>query len=565
MTGGADDIKVLALYLPQFHPIPENDKWWGKGFTEWTNVARAKSLFDGHHQPQIPADLGFYDLRLRETRHQQVELAKTYGIHGFCFYYYWFAGRRVLERPLDEFASDVDLDFPFCVCWANENWTRRWDGAEHEVLLGQNHTPETDRAILDDLLPLLKNPRYIHVDGRPLFVVYRPSLIPNIERTAESWRAAAQRAGLPGLYLCTVEAFGHSFTNPCRIGFDAAMEFPPHGFGFSCPNIAPTIPHLPAAFTGKILDYHAMVDQFINRRTPPYKLFRGVAPSWDNSARRGLNATIFTHASPEAFAVWLSFAVDYTVRHHPPHERLIFVNAWNEWAEGAHLEPDQKNGHRYLENLRCAVADSSGRRRLLAELADLNDNSHEQRLHHFDRLRAQIEVNLAPLTSSARAHEPKRETHSVFLPESACPGLMGVLIPGGVICFEKINRFDMAAREITLDPRRLAYFRGWAHLPNSFGADVRVVLALIDESNSQSYFAVVPVREVRTDVPNRPADEIGFELYATLDAVPPGHYRLAIIQEPKNTACGVIRFAPVWICLRENSEVIPFDKHRCAA
>lgn len=217
-------IRAIAFYLPQFHPVPENDEWWGKGFTEWTNVTKAKPAFRNHYQPHLPSDLGFYDLRLPEIREQQAELARQYGIHGFCYYHYWFNGRRILERPLNEVLSSGNPDFPFCVCWANENWTRVWDGGEKELLLKQEYSLEDDRAHIRSLIDTLSDERYIRIDNKPLFLVYRTGLLPNPKMTSDVWREEAQKAGLADLYLVRVESHG-DYTDPADIGFDAT--FPP--------------------------------------------------------------------------------------------------------------------------------------------------------------------------------------------------------------------------------------------------------------------------------------------------------------------------------------------------
>src|SRR5215471_1865027 len=218
--------RIIAFYLPQFHPIPENDRWWGQGFTEWTNVAKARPLFRGHHQPHLPADLGFYDLRVPEVRQEQADMARQYGISGFCYYHYWFHGRRLLSRPFDEVLASGRPNFPFCLCWANENWTRSWDGTDREVLLPQRHSPEDDRAHIEYLLQAFQDMRYVRIDGRPLFLVYRTELLPDPARTAEIWRQRAHVAGIGDLYLARVESFV-SDTDPRAIGFDAAIEFAP--------------------------------------------------------------------------------------------------------------------------------------------------------------------------------------------------------------------------------------------------------------------------------------------------------------------------------------------------
>jgi len=341
--------KVLAFYLPQFHPIPENDAWWGKGFTEWANVTRARPMFPGHAQPILPGELGFYDLRLPEVRERQAELARAAGIHGFCYHHYWFNGQRVLERPLNEVITTGTPDLPFCVCWANENWTRRWDGHEDEVLLRQRHTLASDRRFILDLIPCLEDPRYVRVDGRPVIVVYRAELMQNPADTAAVWRDECRRAGLGEIHLCSVYLFKF---DPRPLGFDASIEFPLHHF--PAREITRTLRGLPEGYTGVVRDYPSGVHELIrNPRKVDYRLYRGVMPSWDNTARRmEKGATVYHGATPELYEAWLASAINQ--RHADEgqpgaiRENLVFVNAWNEWAEGAVLEPRRDFGDAYL-------------------------------------------------------------------------------------------------------------------------------------------------------------------------------------------------------------------------
>jgi hypothetical protein len=395
------DLKVIAFYLPQFHPVPENDQWWGKGFTEWTNVKRARPLFKGHYQPHAPADLGYYDLRQPEVRRRQVELARRYGVHGFCYHHYWFGGRRLLERPLNDFLADRDLDFPFCVCWANESWTRRWDGREQEVLLAQKHTPESDARFIDHLLPVLDDPRYIRVNGAPLLLVYRPGLMPEPARTAEAWRRTARRHGLSELHLCCVESFGQQRTPPETVGFDSAVEFPPHGLRPR--DIGSTLEWQSGPQRGQVYDYREVVRQTLTRPDPPYRLFRTAFPSWDNTARRGRDGLAFAHASPDEFELWLTGLVEWTRHHHPEGERLLFVNAWNEWAEGAHLEPDLQFGHQYLEAVRRVAAAPSWEEALPAP-ASLGHN-REELVRQFGVALQRHERSLAGVRTAAAVAE----------------------------------------------------------------------------------------------------------------------------------------------------------------
>ena len=336
-------VRAIAFYLPQYHPIPENDSWWGKGFTEWTNVARAKPLYRGHHQPRIPADLGFYDLRLPEAREAQAALAAGHGLSGFCYYYYWFHGQRLLERPLVDVLEQKRPAFPFCICWANENWTRRWDGHEAEVLIGQEHSAEDDRRFIESLLPFFEDERYMRIDGRPLLLLYRARLLPDLQRTVAIWRTVARAAGLGDLYLAAVQSFDTGEIDPRTWGFDAAVEFPPHGFAVAARRPRGARPE------GRFFDYPKSASSFSARPLPSYPLFRTAMPSWDNSPRRKERAHIFVNDSPEAYERWLRAIVRQTRRFKTGDERIVFINAWNEWAEGNYLEPDMDRGRSYLE------------------------------------------------------------------------------------------------------------------------------------------------------------------------------------------------------------------------
>ncbi len=343
------DIKTIAFYLPQFHPIPENDKWWGKGFTEWTNVSKAVPQFVGHYQPHLPGELGFYDLRLIDVMRQQVELAKNYGIFGFCFHYYWFSGRkRLLERPLNQFLDNKDLDMPFCICWANENWTRRWDGNEQDVLMAQNYSDVDALQFIEDLLPVLKDERYIHINGRPLIIVYRVNQLPDPQGTLNTWREYCAENGLKEPWFVAAQSFG--IKDPRPYGFDAAVEFPPHNCEYK--NYG-DVEFINPDFTGQVVDYNHEVSASKDFEWPDYPLYKTVFPSWDNQARRPGEGSVFYGSSPTGYKEWLTTVADHTIENKSdPEDRLVFVNAWNEWAEGAHLEPDRKYGYAYLQATR---------------------------------------------------------------------------------------------------------------------------------------------------------------------------------------------------------------------
>ena len=359
-------LKLIAVVLPQFHPIKENDEWWGKGFTEWTNVAKARPLFKGHYQPHLPGELGFYDLRLAEARAAQAELAMAHGISGFCYYHYWFNGHRLLERPVDEILASGQPDFPFCLCWANENWTRAWDGRQRQVLMEQRYSDADDDAHIEHLLPFFADRRYIRVQGKPLFIVYKASQLPNPQRTFERWRERALQSGVGEIYLAQFEALGAgSAPDPRACGLDLSIEFAPDWRSLGGQyyvtwkaKVAMALGLLSKAFAShQIFDYQLMIEKTKAKPKPDYPFARCVSPGFDSSPRRPTkNAVILRNNDPLLYEGWLRWALDWTRTHDKTGHRLVFVNAWNEWAEGNHLEPDVKHGRSFLEATQRALA-----------------------------------------------------------------------------------------------------------------------------------------------------------------------------------------------------------------
>ncbi|MCX6279658.1 MAG: glycoside hydrolase family 99-like domain-containing protein [Bacteroidetes bacterium] len=355
-------IRPIAIYLPQYHTIPENDQWWGKGFTEWHNVKRAKPQVINHYQPHIPVDNIYYNLRDPDVRQLQATIAKQHGIYGFCYYHYWFNGKRLLNFPIDEQLRTHRPAFPFCLAWANEDWTRAWDGASGEILINQTYNHSDDLDHIRFLCTVFQDPEYIRVDGKPVFIIYKPVFFPDIQKTLEIWREEAIRLGIGDLYLCYFENEIQK-VDPQTLGFDAAIEFQPNWW------------NLPPLMSGeqveilikdageannwnckhKFFNYSELAElNILSGRQISFKRYRCVVPMWDNTARRMTDATIFLNATPENYAFWLQ-----TVLHdfHPfsTQENFVFINAWNEWGEGNHLEPCKKWGYSYLEATKKAL------------------------------------------------------------------------------------------------------------------------------------------------------------------------------------------------------------------
>jgi lipopolysaccharide biosynthesis protein len=347
--------RVIPFYLPQFHPIPENDRWWGQGFTEWTNVTAARPVYRGHNQPNLPSDLGFYDLRLDAVRQAQMDLASDHGVEGFMYYYYWFAGQRLLSGPVESLLASA-VKKRFCLMWANENWTRRWDGRTSDILMGQDYNRVPAELFIDDVLPFLHDSRYLRVGGMPVLAVYRVGQIPNFASVLDHWRERARAAGIGELFVLNVDVvreFDGLVGRAKQAGLDGTLGFPPHNLKWEW------VPHgglgVNRRFKGNILDYKAMVADADRKMVVlDDHEFPGVMVTFDNTARRQWASDLWFGANPYTFRRWLSAAAS-AVAHREPDRRIVFVNAWNEWAESAVLEPTHRFGRTYLLAVRDVV------------------------------------------------------------------------------------------------------------------------------------------------------------------------------------------------------------------
>lgn len=346
----AKKARAIALYLPQYHPIPENDEWWGPGFTEWTNVSKARPLYRGHYQPHVPADLGFYDLRLAESREAQASMARAYGIEAFCYYHYWFAGRQVLERPFEEVLASGSPDFPFCLCWANQTWSGIWHGAPNRVLLEQTYPGESDhRKHFEALLPAFSDRRYFRVDGKPVFLIYHPNELPFSRQTLELWRDLARLAGLRDLYL--ICETGDPHLDPRSLGYDASVVVQVRRSlrkTLTWRQLALATLRKCSAGGLTVVPYRDAIRNLITAPVDGITTHPCVIPNWDNTARSGTRGLVYHDSTPEEFRIHLRDGIKRT-GHEPEGQRLLFIKSWNEWAEGNHLEPDLKWGKAYLQ------------------------------------------------------------------------------------------------------------------------------------------------------------------------------------------------------------------------
>lgn len=358
-------IKIIAFYLPQFHTIPENDEWWGKGFTEWVNVRKAKPLFKGHEQPRVPLNNNYYDLSKVETLRWQADLAKKYGVAGFCFYHYWFAGgKMLLEKPAEMLLANKDIDLPFCFSWANEPWARTWDGKAHQVLMPQDYGGKEDWIKhFNYLLPFFKDSRYIKINDAPMFVLYKPHSIPNAPEMMTLWNNMAVEAGFNGIHF--VETLRGTQRDNRNLPFRAYVEFEPGRTNFSQHILSLTYKRIRRRFlsfinkiSGKtiLLNQPYKYDDVVKRSIKlisPEGTYSGVCVGWDNTARRGVASTIVLPPTKEQFKAALKAKIHQT--HEIYKTDMVFVNAWNEWCEGTYLEPDEVHGYDYLEAIQEAL------------------------------------------------------------------------------------------------------------------------------------------------------------------------------------------------------------------
>ncbi len=416
-------VKTIAFFLPQFHIIPENDKWWGRGFTEWNNVVRAKPLFRSHYQPHLPADLGFYDLRSQTTQIKQAELAEKFGVHGFCYYYYWFNGVKLLNEPIEQMLATGKPDFPFCVCWANENWSRNWDGQNRHVLMEQKYSKESNLELIREFILMMKDPRYIRHHGKPVLLVYRIKIIPNWLETAQIWREECRKAGIGEIHLCSIR-FGLEPLEgmPEQHGLDSYVLFPPQDMNFV--NVKDSVHDLHPNFGGTIFSYDEVVKGDVDRfRTGyPWPVHRGAMLGWDNTARRLTAARIFTGCTPMRYRGWLKQIVQQENQHNKDSESLLFINAWNEWAEGTTLEPDQRFGTAYLEATHSVIEP------YLEKGKVHNEGSHEPGLKKSDVKKLSSQAAMPKLPEW---HQGKVEYNSNFPTVLLCAHISGHQLFGG--------------------------------------------------------------------------------------------------------------------------------------
>lgn len=362
------DPKLIAYYLPQFYPDSHNTKWWGRGSTEWTNTSKSYPQYIGQYQPRLPGELGFYDLRIQDNIKRQIELANFYGIYGFCFYYYWFDGERVLDLPLDNFAKDDSINFPFSLCWVNESWTRQWSGASDATLIKQPKDVESYKKFINSCLFYFKRENYIKINGKLLLTIYRPEEIPNVKEILLYWRNEIRRLLGKELYLVAAfrdaKLYDYDFLSE---GWDASTEFSPGPQRSAMKNITQSKSFVCDIFQGTIYDYKEFVTNKKYLKYGDKKIYRAICPMFDNTPRRANRALVLDGATPDLFRRWLEDIIDETKENIKLDDKIIFINAWNEWAEGAYLEPDLKWKYGYLESIRDAIINRRKNNKLTVE------------------------------------------------------------------------------------------------------------------------------------------------------------------------------------------------------
>ena len=353
-------VDVFAFYLPQFHPIKENNIWWGKGFTEWRNVSKARPVFKTHYQPRIPEELGYYDLRMSEVQERQAEMACDYGLSAFVFYQYWFSGKRLLNAPIDDFMRNENIDFKFLLCWANENWTRNWDGLDSDILLEQKYEEGWEAKYADDVAIYLRSSRYYKRNGRPVLLIYNVEAIPDCKQCLSNMREALAANGVGDVEIVAVWFYGVAY-DADHYGVDGFSEFPPHRLDFIGAR-REIIPNLDDGFEGAIYSYEAVANSKIEKikSNESLDMSLGVMCGWDNTARRQYTSDIFHGSTPAVFRKWLNVAYQSSLdKSTPRNKQMLFINAWNEWAEGTYLEPDIKYGTAYLDAIKSVIKNYS--------------------------------------------------------------------------------------------------------------------------------------------------------------------------------------------------------------
>ena len=343
-------VDIIAYYLTQYHPNPQNDEWWGKGTTEWTNVSKAVPQYVGHYQPRLPGELGYYDLRLTDNIKRQIELAENYGIKAFCFYFYWFDGKRLLEKPLDLFLNNKQLKIDFCICWANENWTKRFTGTNADILMKMGETNESYINFIYDVIDILNDERYYCINGKPVLSIYRPSLIPDSQQVINEWKRIVRNKLQKDLYVIAVQEKGDK-CDWISHGFDAETEFQPKRVNDVAIDITNQMSFINKNFSGNVYDYSDLVEnkRYLIKRNLNRKVYPAVMPMWDNTARRNSSGIIYHGANPTLYGKWLKDVIKNVKENKNIDKKIVFVNAWNEWGEGSYLEPDRENGYAFLE------------------------------------------------------------------------------------------------------------------------------------------------------------------------------------------------------------------------